>query len=200
MKILIIFSLLILFQLANAKCTCEVQFINQSNQEALTYKVAAIGAILVASAAGVCIPLLLKNVPSFQPNSNIHFCVKAFAAGVILATGFLHILPDAFENLTSPCLSENPWGNFPFAGFIAMMAAIGTLSMEAFATGYHKRAELRKAQPVDADDEEGGLGNVGHVHGPAIMLERSNSSDLLRHRVVSQVNTLTFSAGSSIRL
>ncbi|KAL0306087.1 UNVERIFIED_CONTAM: Zinc transporter 1 [Sesamum radiatum] len=52
--------------------------------------------------------------------------IKAFAAGVILATGFIHILPDAFRTLTSPCLGENPWGKFPFAGFVAMMAAIGT--------------------------------------------------------------------------
>ncbi|KAK3004483.1 hypothetical protein RJ639_020079 [Escallonia herrerae] len=69
------------------------------------------------------------------------------------------------------------------------MAAIGTLMMESFATGYHRRAELRKALPVNGDEEDShGVANEGgHVHGPAaIMIERSNSSDLIRNRVISQ--------------
>ncbi|THG06242.1 zinc transporter 5-like isoform X2 [Camellia sinensis] len=171
----------------HAKCTCEAEYKDQNKQEALKYKLVSIASILVASALGVSMPLLLKNVSALKPHSALHFLIKAFAAGVILATGFIHILPDAFNSLTSPCLSENPWQGFPFAGFIAMMSAIGTLMMEAFATGYHKRAELRKAQPVNGDEESDGGGGPGHVHGPAaIMLQRSDSSDLFRNRVISQ--------------
>jgi zinc transporter 1/2/3 len=111
---------------------------------------------------------------------------------VILGTGFIHILPDAFESLTSPCLGQNPWEKFPFAGFVAMLSAIGTLMMESFATGYHKRLELRKPQPVSGDHEENsdqddnGAAGV-HIRGPAFALKRTNSSDLNRHRIVSQV-------------
>ncbi|CAI0556938.1 unnamed protein product [Linum tenue] len=65
--------------------------------------------------------------------------VKAFAGGVILATGLVHIIPDAFEKLGSDCLPEVPWGKFPFAGFVAMMFAIATLSMESLAMGFYKR-------------------------------------------------------------
>ncbi|CAK7356420.1 unnamed protein product [Dovyalis caffra] len=121
------------------------------------------------------------------------FLIKAFAAGVILATGFIHILPDAFGSLTSPCLGQNPWGRFPFAGFVAMLSAIGTLMMESFATGYHKRFELRKPQQISGDHEENGVGSDdngasgGHIHGPVFALKRTNSSDLIRHRIVSQV-------------
>ncbi|KAK3028369.1 hypothetical protein RJ639_038043 [Escallonia herrerae] len=173
---------------AESKCE-ESQYKDQNKREALKYKVAAIASILLASALGVCIPLLLKNVSALQPDRAIHFLVKAFAAGVILATGFIHILPDAFNSLTSPCLGGNSWGNFPLSGFIAMMAAIGTLMMESFATGYHRRAELRKALPVNGDEEErhGVADEGGNFHGPAaIMIERSNSSDLIRNRVISQ--------------
>lgn len=131
--------------------------------------------------------MLLKNATAIQPDRALHFLIKALVASVILATGFLHIIPDAFGSLTSPCLSENPWGSFPFTGFIAMVAAFGTLSMEAFATGYYKREELRKSLPMDVDNEESNLANASHVHGVAIMLERSNSSNLLRHRLVSEV-------------
>ena len=31
--------------------------------------------------------------------------VKAFGAGVILATGFVHMFPDAMNSFTNPCLS-----------------------------------------------------------------------------------------------
>ncbi|PHT27992.1 Zinc transporter 5 [Capsicum baccatum] len=118
---------------------------------------------------------------------------KAFAAGVILATGFIHILPDAFESLTSPCLSKEIWGSFPFAGFVAMMSTVFTLMLESLASGYHSRAGLRKAQPVnigDDDDHEENDGRHGQGQGhdgPQIMLERSNSSSLIRHRLISQV-------------
>ncbi|KAK0598791.1 hypothetical protein LWI29_038032 [Acer saccharum] len=115
--------------------------------------------------------------------------IKAFAAGVILATGFIHILPDAFESLTSPCLNENPWRRFPFSGFVAMMSAIGTLMIDSFVTGYYRRQHFDDHKPKlvamvhdhhhtaadeeKADHDQDGLGHghghdhdrhVGHVH------------------------------------
>ena len=60
--------------------------------------------------------------------------------------------------------------------------------MEAFATGYQKRSELRKAQPLNADEEESDEAHAGHVHGSISVLDESNSSDLIRHRIISQVN------------
>ncbi|KAI8524749.1 hypothetical protein RHMOL_Rhmol13G0173400 [Rhododendron molle] len=191
-NILVFLFLSILFQptLSQAKCTCETEYKDQDRTEAFKYKLIAIASILISSALGISLPLLLQNISALQPNSGPHFLIKAFAAGVILATGFIHILPDAFDSLSSPCL-ENRWGDFPFAGLIAMSSAIGTLMMEAFATGYHKRAELRKARPVVSGDEEsdGGGGNsTGHVHrAGALVLQRSDSSELIRNRVISQV-------------
>lgn len=70
------------------------------------------------------------------------FAVKAFMVGVIviLATGFIPILPDAFDNLSSDCLpAGGPWKDFPFAGFEAMLGAIGTLVVDKIATGYFRR-------------------------------------------------------------
>ncbi|CAN4083679.1 unnamed protein product [Withania somnifera] len=201
---LIYLSILVQSTVIFAKCACEPQdnkYNDQTKHKALPYKLVAISSILCASALGVILPIVLKNFKSLQENnySSLRFLIKAFAAGVILATAFIHILPDAFETLTSPCLNEKLWGGFPFAGFVAMMSAIFTLMMESFAAGYHRRAELRKAQPVnigdeDHDDEEENEGTHGqgheqeHIaHGPQILLERSNSSSLIRHRLISQV-------------
>ncbi|XAR56085.1 hypothetical protein NMG60_11036404 [Bertholletia excelsa] len=182
----------------DAKCTCEAELkVDHETEEAIKYKVGAIASILLASGLGVCIPLLFKHASALQPQGGPHLLIKAFAAGVILATGFIHILPDAFGTLTNPCLNQSPWGGFPFAGFISMMAAIGTMMLEAFATGYHKRAELRKAQPVNIfgdEDDQTGNSTTGHhvhlhVHGPhpPITLQRADSSELTRNRVISQV-------------
>ncbi|PPS05233.1 hypothetical protein GOBAR_AA15436 [Gossypium barbadense] len=108
-------------------CTCEPEDEDRNKPLALKYKMAAIVSILVAGAIGVCFPLLGKTIDALRPEKDIFFVIKAFAAGVILSTGFIHVLPDATENLTSPCLNENPWGKFPFAGLVAMVSAIATL-------------------------------------------------------------------------
>lgn len=127
-------------------CTCDDAKTteNDSSAAALKYKVGSIASILVASAVGVCVPLLGKKVPALRPENDLFFIIKAFAAGVILATGFIHILPDAFVRLTSPCLAQNPWGNFPFTGFFAMVSAIGTLMVDTYASSYYNKSHFNK--------------------------------------------------------
>uniref|UniRef100_A0A453AXA5 Zinc transporter 1 n=1 Tax=Aegilops tauschii subsp. strangulata TaxID=200361 RepID=A0A453AXA5_AEGTS len=108
-------------------------------------KIAAFFSILICGALGCSLPVLGRHVPALRPDGDVFFLVKAFAAGVILATGFIHILPDAFENLTSDCLpAAGPWKDFPLAGLGAMVGAIGTLVVDTLATGYFTRAHLNK--------------------------------------------------------
>ncbi|CAN1810055.1 Fe(2+) transport protein 1 [Linum perenne] len=114
----------------------------------LFYKLVAICSILIASAIGVSLPILCRNIPTLHPDSKLFFLIKAFAAGVILATGFVHILPDAFESLSSPCLSENPWSRFPFPGFVAMVSAVITMIIDTLATSYFKGEQFREGKGV----------------------------------------------------
>ena len=122
--------------LARADCGCETEEEEHDTAGALRLKIIAICSILVASAVGCAIPSLAHRFPALGPDTDLFFAVKAFAAGVILATSFVHILPDAFEKLGSPCLVDGPWKKFPFAGLIAMLAAIATLVVDTIATGY----------------------------------------------------------------
>ncbi|CAD6339193.1 unnamed protein product [Miscanthus lutarioriparius] len=111
---------------------------------ALGLKMVAVAAILVAGATGVAIPLVGRRCRgrggasssfSSSPSAGGAFVlVKAFAAGVILATGFVHMLHDADEALTDPCLPAAPWRRFPFPGFVAMLAALGTLVFDFVGT------------------------------------------------------------------
>jgi len=158
------------------------------------YKIGALVSILVASAVGVTLPLLSKTFPALHPEKDFFFMVKAFAAGVILSTGFIHVLPDAFEKLTPPSLCDHPWDDFPFAGFVAMVAAIGTLMVDSLATAYFKKSTLNDMDRV-ADEEDlhehdrhrtTHATHHDHSHARASMAS-SPSTDLLRHRVISQV-------------
>lgn len=180
-------------------CTCEPEEKERINKPlALKYKMAAIASILVAGAIGVCFPLLGKIIKPLRPEKNVFFMIKAFAAGVILSTGFIHVLPDASESLTSPCLKENPWGKFPFAGLVAMTSAIGTLMVDAFATSHFSKRHFNKMQQLGVDEEKTGEhekhlhvhthATHGHSHGSISSVEGSGSTELLRHRVISQVN------------
>ncbi|XP_031379774.1 fe(2+) transport protein 1-like [Punica granatum] len=170
----------------------------RNGPEAMKLKVIAIVSILAASMLGVCLPMFTRSVPALKPNSNPFVIVKAFASGVILATGYMHVLPDSFEYLNSDCLPADPWAKFPFTTFIAMLSAVATQMVDSFAMSYYRKLRARtsgsgtrvsgqaKDGVVAAED---GRGNgLEHVHGgPGEDHLGDGESQLLRHRVVAQV-------------
>ncbi|XP_015080970.1 zinc transporter 5-like [Solanum pennellii] len=179
------YILLILPAIVLGDCTCDPEDEDRNKKEALKYKMAALASILVASSIGVIIPVLGKAIPALSPERNLFFIVKAFAAGVILSTGFIHVLPDAYESLTSPCLAEHPWGDFPFSGFIAMVSALATLMVDTYANSYYSKKNLKNGVVVAQSGDEGGVVHP-HSHGSGSMMVDSES-ELLRYRVISQV-------------
>ncbi|KAL5230537.1 hypothetical protein ABZP36_029313 [Zizania latifolia] len=141
---------------------------------ALRLKFVAIASILAAGAAGVLVPVLGRSFAALRPDGDVFFAVKAFAAGVILATGMVHILPAAFDALASPCGGGSRAG-FPYAGLVAMAAAMVTMMVDSVAAGYYSRSHFKKARPVDdaADAHDGRAAgdlegrrteHAGHVH------------------------------------
>ncbi|KAL3506764.1 hypothetical protein ACH5RR_032146 [Cinchona calisaya] len=191
-------SFLVLFpSLVLGDCTCDAEQGDGNRSLALKYKIGSIASIFVASLVGILLPVLGKKIPSLSPENNFFFIIKAFAAGVILATGFIHVLPDAFDSLTSPCLPENPWGNFPFTGFVAMLASIGTLMVDVYATSHYKMKSGNKSIQAIGEGEGDGENNSsglplhthtthGHAHAHA-SLSIDEDSVSSRYRVISQV-------------
>ncbi|XP_019168855.1 PREDICTED: fe(2+) transport protein 2-like [Ipomoea nil] len=143
---------------------------------ALKLKIIAIGAILVTSMVGVCTPLISKMIPAVQPDTDLFVLVKAFASGVILATGYMHVMPDSFDCLRSACLPEKPWKKFPFTTFVAMLSAVLTLMADSFAMSFYKKHKL---------DCLAGEQQDSHHHAAAV--DESAAAKLLRYRVVAQV-------------
>ncbi|KAL8158573.1 hypothetical protein V2J09_000110 [Rumex salicifolius] len=190
---LIFLGLLFLIAKAAAECTCEAHDLESDPKSVtLPYKVWSIFAILMASAVGVGVPLIGRKVPALSPESNLFLMIKAFAAGVILATGFIHILPEAFESLSSPCLKNPVWEKFPFTGFAAMLAALATLMVESAAAGYYRRMHL-KAAAGGGDEEIAPPQKPGHVqlHGHAAGHDHARPDlgklELMRNRVTTQM-------------
>ncbi|XP_074312531.1 zinc transporter 5-like isoform X2 [Silene latifolia] len=200
----LIFTILIIIlihitPLVVGECTCDQEDIDSHiDKGAIKYKVGALFAILVASGIGVTIPILGKHIPALHPDKSLFFLIKSFAAGVILSTGFIHILPDAFESLSNPCLKDNPWANFPFTGLAAMVGAIGTLMIDALATSHYRKVHTSGVHGVAIDEEKFDGGHVhlathGHSHGgpssATAIVEPEGLSELdrLRYKVTSQV-------------
>ncbi|XP_010526061.1 PREDICTED: zinc transporter 9 [Tarenaya hassleriana] len=129
---------------------------------AFTLKLAAMAAIFFAGAAGVSIPIIGTLTRRLLPSDGgVLRAAKAFAAGVILATGFVHMLSGGSDALNDPCLPEFPWSRFPFPGFFAMVAALLTLLADFLITGYYER----KQEKMMGDSVES-LGRVSVLSDP----------------------------------
>ncbi|XP_073026533.1 probable zinc transporter 10 [Primulina eburnea] len=161
-------------------------------KKALPLKIIAIVSILVTSMIGVCLPLFTRSIPALQPDRSLFVIVKAFAAGIILATGFMHVLPDSFDMLSSTCLKDNPWHKFPFTGFVAMLSAILTLMIDSLATSvYSQKNKSGVVLPAESRDQEMAVAEPdhGHFHGHhhGGKLVNAEGSQLLRYRVIAMV-------------
>jgi len=127
--------------MANESCGGSELETCRDESAALDLKLVAIASILIAGVVGIAIPLVGKNRRFLRTDSNIFVAAKAFAAGVILATGFVHMLSDGSNALSDPCLPEYPWSKFPFSGFFAMMASLLTLLVDFVGTQYYERKQ-----------------------------------------------------------
>ncbi|KAK1280082.1 Fe(2+) transport protein 2 [Acorus gramineus] len=90
----------------------------------------------------------------------------------------MHVLPDSFDDLGSPCLPERPWRRFPFTGFVAMLSAVVTLMVDSFAMSFYRK--VRVVGKGEVDEAEDGLVVVAEADG-------KGGDVLRRNRVIAQV-------------
>ncbi|KAL1325972.1 hypothetical protein HN51_036016 [Arachis hypogaea] len=211
-KIIIVISFLAITTcpvVSAEECASNHQEACHNRSEALKFKIIAILAILVMSMIGVTLPMLSRVVPAIHPDRDLFALVKAFSSGVILATGYMHVLPDSFNDLMSDCLPKNPWHKFPFTTFIAMFSAVFTLMVDSFSNSFFKKRILASSSSTTTSDffeknieVDGGCRNEvnkelellshGHTHGDEIEHGNGNTKvvsaeQLLRYRVIAQV-------------
>ncbi|KAJ1981215.1 hypothetical protein H4R35_000813 [Dimargaris xerosporica] len=83
----------------------------------------AIVLVLVVSAVGAVAPIAGTRYPRLRIPPMVLEIGKHFGTGVVLATGFIHLLPDAQANLTDPCLPSGIREYDALAGVVTMVAA-----------------------------------------------------------------------------
>ncbi|KAJ1970437.1 hypothetical protein H4R34_006058 [Dimargaris verticillata] len=83
----------------------------------------AIVLVLVVSAVGAVAPIVGTRYPRLRIPPMVLEIGKHFGTGVVLATGFIHLLPDAQANLTDPCLPSGIREYDALAGVVTMVAA-----------------------------------------------------------------------------
>ncbi|KAL4574172.1 hypothetical protein LXL04_020997 [Taraxacum kok-saghyz] len=173
---------------------CKEETTNSCNNKpkALQLKLIGIASILITSIIGVSLPLVTRSIPALSPDRSLFIIIKAFASGIILATGFMHVLPDSFAMLRSVCLAENPWHKFPFTGFVAMLSAIFTLMVDSMATSMYTKTNSSVSAEADkvvvaGDHEMAAASGGGHHHSHLNGQQGSLGTQLLRYRVVAMV-------------
>ncbi|XVE70919.1 hypothetical protein DITRI_Ditri10aG0108600 [Diplodiscus trichospermus] len=143
--------------MSNTSCQSTELEACRDESAALKLKIIAIASILLAGVAGIAIPLIGRHRKFLSTDGSLFVAAKAFAAGVILATGFVHMLSDGTEALSDPCLPKYPWSKFPFPGFFAMIASLVTLLVDFVGTQYYERKQgLARGSP----EEQGRVGSL----------------------------------------
>ncbi|XP_027090380.1 zinc transporter 6, chloroplastic [Coffea arabica] len=123
-------------------------------------KLISILVIFLTSAIGISLPVFLARLFQGKPAyDKAVLIIKCFAAGVILSTSLVHVLPDAFDALADcQVASRHPWKDFPFAGLITLIGALTALFVDLTASSHVE-------------------GHQGHGHGGELELKLSKSAD-----------------------
>lgn len=141
-------------------------------------KIISLFVIFITSAVGMTAPVLLARVFQGKPlYDRALVLIKCFAAGVILSTSLVHVLPDAYAALADcHVASRHPWKDFPFSGLVTLIGAILALFVDLVASSHVEHGQYAPVGEKEME-LEGGEGDC----------ERGEELIKLKQRLVSQV-------------
>ncbi|GLU02558.1 hypothetical protein SLE2022_198040 [Rubroshorea leprosula] len=127
-------------------------------------KLISILVIFFTSVLGISSPVFLARYFQGKPvYDKAILVIKCFAAGVILSTSLVHVLPDAYDALSDCSVaSRHPWRDFPFAGLVTLIGALLALLVDITATAHvdhghgHKPSGGNDYLPVGTQDVNSG--------------------------------------------
>ncbi|SAM06588.1 hypothetical protein [Absidia glauca] len=111
------------------------------------FRVGSIFIILITSALGTFTPMVIHRIRPYSIGSLQDWILtvgKFFGTGVLLATAFVHLLPEAMENFGSPCLDEG-WKTYgAFSGVFCMIASFALQLLELAAVSNVDRLSAKQ--------------------------------------------------------
>ncbi|KAK1373966.1 zinc transporter 6, chloroplastic [Heracleum sosnowskyi] len=110
----------------------------RDGQAAAHLKLISIFIIFFTSIIGISLPVFLARLFQGKPAyDKAVLLIKCFAAGVILSTSLVHVLPDAFNALADcQVSSHHPWKDFPFAGLVTLIGVLMALLVDLTASSH----------------------------------------------------------------
>ncbi|XVF20333.1 hypothetical protein REPUB_Repub11eG0189200 [Reevesia pubescens] len=120
-------------------------------------KLISLTIIFLTSIIGISSPVLMARYFQGKPvYDKAILIIKCFAAGVILSTSLVHVLPEAFTAL-SDChvASRHPWKDFPFAGLVTLVGALLALFVDLTASSHVEHSHKPPSEdyiPVGTQD------------------------------------------------
>lgn len=119
-------------------------------------KLISIFVIFFTSVIGISLPVFLARLFNGKPAyDKAVLIIKCFAAGVILSTSLVHVLPDAFDALADcQVASHHPWKDFPFSGLVTLIGVLTALFVDLTATSHveghgHGHGHVEKVKKVE---------------------------------------------------
>ncbi|KAF9911989.1 high-affinity Zn(2+) transporter zrt1 [Linnemannia zychae] len=136
----------------------------------MSLHIASVFIILAASTCGVFMPVIASKVRALRISNRVLTLGKQFGTGVILATGFIHMMPTAMANLSSPCLGPVFSENYTaFGGLFILLSSLFMHWIEFVAVEHNER-RMREAAAnqglKEINIDLGGLGATGVAAAP----------------------------------
>lgn len=117
--------------------TCESN--STFKDEDMPARISAVFVVFALSSLGSFFPLIAKHCSFLRLPSWVFFITRYFGSGVIVATGFIHLLAEADEALTDECLG-GVYEEYPWAEGIALMGVFVMFFLDVLA---HKKIEQK---------------------------------------------------------
>ncbi|KAL9554757.1 hypothetical protein MBANPS3_002672 [Mucor bainieri] len=110
--------------------SCDMEPIENYN---MPLRIGSVFIIMVTSAVGIFAPIILYRISPYKEGSVRDWALTAgkfFGTGVIIATAFIHMLPEALEHFDSECLGEGWHSYHAFGGLFCMIASFALQIIE----------------------------------------------------------------------
>ena len=158
--------------------TCPID--NEYDGEKMGARISAIFVILVSSAFGAFFPILSSKYSFIRMPPWCFFIAKYFGSGVIVATGFIHLLEPASDSLGEECLGGT-FVEYPWAFGIALMSLFAMFFIELISFHY---IDLK----IEKESAEGH--SHSHFGSSDIYLKKdeSDDDDRLETKPTPQIN------------
>ncbi|KAI3652320.1 hypothetical protein MP228_003623 [Amoeboaphelidium protococcarum] len=129
----------------------------------LAFHIGSIFIVLAVSFLGTLIPVVSKLSPAIKINSFFYVLLKGFGMGVILATGYIHLLVPGISTLQNPCLPEVFLSYEAWGGVLALLSTlliqfVQTIAIDHFGKKHDHGAEC------ETHDHQAGTNSVANGH------------------------------------